>query len=176
MSKTRPCALCLKRPRTARLFNPDLCHPCYEYCGWENTHSDEGHDNMSANDPTEATYLADCPICQGVPAPWLTKEEPVKNATTTRPARNVANTRHMSHADCQHPRTPKGRAACRKSLRTPSGAPLTRAVMPNVLIGKSKNVHVAGGCTTVRKHNGSIERTDSPVTCKNCMKVPAPVA
>ena len=31
-----------------------MCLACYDYAGWENTHSDEGHDRRPD---------ADCPVC-----------------------------------------------------------------------------------------------------------------
>lgn len=38
----------------------DLCGQCYEYAGWENTHSDYDHENHPDKD---------CPVCNGDPMP-----------------------------------------------------------------------------------------------------------
>lgn len=80
----------------------DLCNPCYDYAGWENTHSDEGHAKNGADDT--------CPICH----PELDTRNPAarKGHTNT-----VAKTR-TSHAACNHPATPRDRAACRKARAT----------------------------------------------------------
>lgn len=167
MPKTRPCALCKQRPRSSHVIGPDLCDPCHEYAGWENTHSDQGHDAMSADDPTEASYLEHCPICQDVPPPWTIKEEKiVKNATAR--TRTNPTTSNMSHADCLHERTPKGRAACRKALR--AGTPVVAPKPQNVKLGKGIAVHRPGACVTTQRWDGAIERTDADVTCKNCLK------
>lgn len=182
MSKARPCALCTRRPRAANLSNPDLCPACYDYCGWENCHSDEGHD---AEDP-DAPTPHDCPICNHVPPPWMITEEPaVKNTKT----RVNPTTKHTSHASCAHPRTPKGRAACRKLLRaglSPEGhANVARSYLHVRAVG-SKTTHLADAdpnglhqpsCTTKIKNVESAEvftLTEPSPTCKGCAKlVPA---
>lgn len=174
-TKPRPCSLCRRRPRSTHVIGPDLCDPCHEYAGWENTHSDEDHDGIAAGHGLDSPVGLDsitqtmtaCPICNNVTPPW--EETPVKTKTAPR-VRTNPTTSNMSHASCSHPRTPKGRAACRKALR--SGSTLVSApTLPYVRIGKSKTVHVPGACVTVKRHDGAIERTDDAVTCKNCIKV-----
>lgn len=54
------CRVCGHRTRqTGRGDNEyvGLCAPCYDYAGWENTHSDNDH--ASTPDPN-------CPVCQGI--------------------------------------------------------------------------------------------------------------
>ena len=70
----------------------DLCERCFESWMMENDHNDYGHDEP----------VADCPEC---------------GTYDPRPAKGHTNTRaksRTSHAACEHPKTPKDRAACRK--------------------------------------------------------------
>jgi hypothetical protein len=78
----------------------DVCGPCYDYWGWENTHADEGHDDLPINDEQRIGCLV-CAKDADV-APFVTTLEPV-----------ATGRRNRSHAACTHPRTPAGRAACR---------------------------------------------------------------
>lgn len=179
-TKTRPCALCRTRPRLYFVTSQDLCQECYDYAGWENTHSDDDHDGVSAGYGVDSpvaldsikTTMSACPICLGVPAPWTVTEEPKMSKTAAAKPRTNPTTRHMSHASCSHPRTPAGRAACRKAIRAPKAPETTPA---HVRVGKSKTVHAPGACLTVQRHDGAIERTDDAVTCKNCLKIAATV-
>lgn len=52
------CRVCKKKTRETGECesNVELCAACYDYAGWVNTHSDNGHDDTRAGDP-------DCPIC-----------------------------------------------------------------------------------------------------------------
>ncbi len=55
------CDICGKRTRsTGRGDNENigLCVACFDECGHQNTHSDEGHDEPGRADAT-------CPICRG---------------------------------------------------------------------------------------------------------------
>ena len=66
------CASCGKRTRDTGggdAVHVRMCEACYDYAGWENTHSDMGHGVAVDNDPN-------CPICQGEPAPWDKAEKP----------------------------------------------------------------------------------------------------
>lgn len=74
----------------------DVCVDCYEYWGWENTHSDESHGPGNI-DPA-------CMVCH-------------KDAVApTRPATPTGRKQiQRSHAACKHAKTPKDRAACRKA-------------------------------------------------------------
>jgi hypothetical protein len=108
------CTICGTRNAVSRRVNDGIegmCRDCYVYAGWENTHSDDGHDAIrdaqleGVDVPTWATtgildMMADCPVCNDL--------------DTARHQNTVAKT-HRSHANCSHPRSPKGRAACRKS-------------------------------------------------------------
>lgn len=42
-----------------------LCAACYDYAGWENSHSDDGHENTEWGTGPNPN----CPICQGKPDP-----------------------------------------------------------------------------------------------------------
>jgi hypothetical protein len=82
----------------------DVCGPCYDYWGWENTHADEDHDNM----PVADDRRDGCLVCQRTLG--LDDDDAV---TTPEPV--ATGRRNRSHAACSHPRTPAGRAACRKA-------------------------------------------------------------
>jgi len=114
------CYICNTRRTTPESPDGDMCAPCYDYAGWENTHSDTGHDDI-AKTPAgqipagwsmslkqvdqERQAMEICPVCLGKdPA----DKAPVKGHTNT-----VARS-HTSHAGCDHARTPSARAACRK--------------------------------------------------------------
>lgn len=103
-----------------------LCEPCDEYAGWENAHSDHGHDDIdtysleNTHFTTQAqvdAYIeytkADmtmCPVCH--PELDTRSDTPRTGHTNT-----VAKT-HTSHAGHNHPVTPAARAMCRKSMAT----------------------------------------------------------
>jgi hypothetical protein len=72
-----------------------VCLNCFEAWGMENEHYDGGHDEGEG---------IDCPEC-GTYDP-RGKQGHTNNTGTHR--------KHRSHALCDHPRTPAGRAACRK--------------------------------------------------------------
>lgn len=172
MMKTRPCALCGRRARMNFVTASDLCERCYEYTGWENTHSDEGHDGFVSTDHTD-----NCPICQGVPAPWTTDEEPdMPKTATARKTRTNPTTRHMSHASCSHPRTPAGRALCRKTLRsTAIEAPVEHL---HIQAKGSKLIHFATKERTslcASKLNVDTAQvfalTAPSATCKHCVRL-----
>lgn len=70
--KGRKCAECGTRlvDRKTQGRDSTMCHPCFEYAGWENQHSDDDH---------EANGLeADCPVCQELitPAPVTAEISP----------------------------------------------------------------------------------------------------
>jgi hypothetical protein len=82
----------------------DMCNLCYTEGGWENTHSDEGHDAETMDD--------DCWICH----PNLNRAaRPAKERTghTNTAPKGPAH----SHNGCTHNANPQGRAACRKANR-----------------------------------------------------------
>lgn len=89
-------------------YSPDIndtCEPCMEYFGWENTHSDEGHDLPDVENDPQA--IADCPVCQD--------QKPGKRTRKANPDADTTAKTWSSHAACKHPKTPKDRAACRKA-------------------------------------------------------------
>lgn len=92
------CTYCTFRPVSPSLLEGNICEPCYDYQGHENTHNDEGHDENNVQD--------DCLICQGAPDPEVTP--PAKGHP------NGIKKSHTSHAACKHPSTKKDRAICRK--------------------------------------------------------------
>jgi hypothetical protein len=68
--------------------------------------------------------------------------------------------KNRSHADCDHPRTPAGRAACRKGVKIDSvDTPEDR-----FYVGRGKAIHSAV-CGVV----GHRTPTDNAVTCKKCL-------
>lgn len=90
------------RPQSTEVIGPDLCNPCNDYAEWENTHNDEGHDETVDNGGGDG-----CPVCH----PELDPRKPTKKGHTNTATKGA----HRSHAGCGHPRTPAGRAACRKA-------------------------------------------------------------
>lgn len=72
-----------------------MCEACYDYAGWENTHSDDAHEAEGNKDDS-------CPVCQGIA---LTNAEPEVRGTKG----------WNSHKGHLHPATSAGRAACRKA-------------------------------------------------------------
>jgi hypothetical protein len=79
------CQVCSKRPVDRKTQGRDstMCEPCFDYAGWENSHSDEGHGNIAklrvsakkatgddkqrlADELAALEYsVAECPVCQG---------------------------------------------------------------------------------------------------------------
>lgn len=81
----------------------ESCNTCYTKGGWENTHNDEGHEDDGA----------DLSLSDGC---WICHPELDLTATTRKAGHtNTVARSHLSHAGCDHTRTPKARAACRKS-------------------------------------------------------------
>jgi hypothetical protein len=105
----------------------DMCDPCYQESGWENTHSDGDHENIAAGNvvfgmtthKTRAAFEA-----------WLKEERegcwlcfPELNEAK-KPARGVAATKvqgfrrtQLNHKDmCTHAQTPKARKTCKEAF------------------------------------------------------------
>ena len=103
----------------------DMCNPCYAEGGWENTHSDGGHDSIQAvienkgidgldeRDTLELAHMQGCWICH--PELNLAKVAPKKGHTNT-----VAKSRN-SHAGHGHLHNPADRATCRKLIAAGKG-------------------------------------------------------
>lgn len=102
MSKTKICWDCQTRRISNTVIGPDLCDICLEYADHENMHTDDGHENGEEND---GFTMEQCMVCH----PELDNRKPKTGHTNT-----VAKSR-TSHAGCDHPVTPKARAACRKA-------------------------------------------------------------
>lgn len=107
-TRTTNCTECSVRltpnNRSSRVHGSDyddVCARCYDYWGWENTHTDEDHDSLAA----DAEEREGCMVCAGVSA----------RVETETPAPVATGRTNRSHAACAHPRTPAGRAACRKA-------------------------------------------------------------
>jgi len=109
MAKTaKRCVTCKIRPITKEVKGPEVCDVCYEYAGWENTHSDHGHDDPEGMAPEDIELLEICPVCN----PELDKRFEAKPQTGHT---NTATHSRHPHTGCSHPATPKERAACRKA-------------------------------------------------------------
>ncbi len=106
MATKRMCGDCGIRPiNRNNAADNDLCGPCNDYAEWENTHSDWAHE--FATDGEDGIFLDNCPVCH----PEL---DPRTAAVRTGHTNTVAKS-HRSHAGCNHPRTPRDRAICRKA-------------------------------------------------------------
>lgn len=194
MPKPRPCSLCRVRPRTVHVTSSDLCDVCADYAGWENTHSDEQHDELLL--PGSDPRCENCPICNFITPPWENAQEEIIMTKTASTKVKKAATRtnpkqvHVSHASCSHPRTPAGRAACRKARRnndTPATAPKIET-FPSSKIGKGVAVHLvlalptsddqnlisplcSNGKKVLPANDTTTPRPITDVTCKNCLKL-----
>jgi hypothetical protein len=109
------CTVCNIRPSHRDTSNGQNCIECDTEGGWENTHSDSGHDLINRATATraltteESEEIAGCWICY----PELNEAQ---NPTPRRVGHtNTVARSHTSHAACTHPATPKDRATCRKA-------------------------------------------------------------
>ncbi len=146
----------------------DMCLTCYEEAGVENEHADGHHDDTPA---------ANCPECNVDAAIEVNEEIELINPPAATGRKN------FNHANCVHPRTPKGRAACRAAMAagnvfTPE--PVVE-LLPTGTVGKGKSVHLmlvmgdvaATVCNPKRvlgDWNGGL-RPMTDVTCKSCIKL-----
>lgn len=94
----------MRKPMSGDL---ELCEKCETYAGWENTHSDNGHEG---NEDGTAEFTTNCPVCH----PELDDRPTTRRTGHTN---TVAKTR-TSHAGHHHARDPQDRAICRKSMNT----------------------------------------------------------
>lgn len=90
-AKKRTCTYCSIRltAKNSEKFNDGYCNACFEQAGIENDHQDGNHEAGSE--------MTTCPMCN--PAIDRANRKPVVQT---------------SHADCDHPSTKAGRAACRR--------------------------------------------------------------
>lgn len=79
----------------------ELCCNCDYQGGLENEHNDYGHD-----EPVD-----DCPLCN---PDTVNTVETVKAITEAKTVSTPTGRTNFDHSACTHPRTPAGRAACRK--------------------------------------------------------------
>lgn len=97
----------------------EMCNPCYTEGGWENTHSDGGHDAIKAG-----TFVADNHTAMDMQICWICNPEMnlAQKVTTPRTGHTntVAKTRN-SHAGHGHLHTPADRATCRRSIAAGTG-------------------------------------------------------
>lgn len=104
----------------------DMCDPCYQEAGWENTHSDGDHDNINAGNvvygmtthKTEEAFQAwlkeereGCWIC--FPELNLAKKSAKAQPTTKKQGFRHPQLNHKGHA---HPQTPKARRECKAAF------------------------------------------------------------
>lgn len=104
------CTVCNARPQyTGGGDDPapsgsKMCNPCYTEGGWENTHSDEGHeDGGNLHEP--------CWIC--VPELNLAQKPYIKKETK---GHHSPRRPQINHRACQHAQTPKARRDCRTAF------------------------------------------------------------
>jgi rubrerythrin len=57
------CIDCGKRRISKYILGPELCDICYDYGGWENTHSDENHEAVLDSTSEETENMKECPVC-----------------------------------------------------------------------------------------------------------------
>jgi hypothetical protein len=123
------CNVCnIRRPKTGSKGTevssyPDMCNYCHEEGGWENTHSDYGHDHiakqieagngadLSKSEQEEAVTMAHCWICH--PERNLAKK-PAKAGSG--PKTQGARRPQLNHKGHHHPQTPAARRACKAAF------------------------------------------------------------
>lgn len=86
----------------------DMCNFCYTEGGWENSHSDNDHENGGADD-AEKIHMQDCWICH----PELNLAQKEKKATSTGPKAQGIRRPQLNHKGHSHPGTPAARRACK---------------------------------------------------------------
>lgn len=127
---TKTCRTCNLRkiaPRNTDAAGVDLCNPCYDFAGWENTHSDQAHqayidgswmpeDQMVADLENE---MAACWVCHPELRTDMDAARAGHHTLANRDGSDARTqegaSRRINHAECKHPRTPAGRVACRKA-------------------------------------------------------------
>ena len=114
----KKCHVCGTRPTTTESPEHLLCTPCLRWAEAENQHSDDAHDMITAGEEMHISEdnlaeivrrMKSCDICLGKPDPATI--EPTKGHTNTQ-AKS-----YISHAGCEHARTPKAREICRRARR-----------------------------------------------------------
>lgn len=115
------CAECGKRTNKVNrsLDNPDLCNKCFEIAGLENGHADGHHEDH---------FEKGCPDCDEEKANDLGEIDPIRyeepetvHIDTIRDQvieemkAEAPKQAHFDHSACDHPKTAKDRAQCRKT-------------------------------------------------------------
>lgn len=119
MTNTKRCHDCQTHPIDFSTQGRDstYCTACYEYAGWENTHTDEDHD------PRDADAHTLCPVCRPELDP---RNGGSINTPVSRPAqrgnKNAAG-KQESHKHCGHPLTKSARQRCRAQRKKNESAP-----------------------------------------------------
>lgn len=124
----KKCTVCsIRAPKTGSKGTEtsphnDLCNYCFEESGWENTHSDYGHDailaaieagtELTKRQQDEAEMMQDCWICH--PERNLAKL-PAKAASTGPKAQGTRRPQ-FNHKGHHHPQTPAARRACKDNF------------------------------------------------------------
>lgn len=112
------CLNCQTRPASNDTAEGLFCNVCDELAGYENQHSDWGHDEVAAGDTGDwkialiQTVEADMRSC------WVCHPEFVPALPKPRTGHtNTAAKSYTSHANCDHATTPKAREICRRARR-----------------------------------------------------------
>lgn len=97
------------------------CTECFEYAGWENTHSDNAHFGYVTGEYVSETtehavdlmdQIKNCPVCNPELDPRLPKNRKIVARDLSKwPVEKSG--KNMSHKDCGHPLTKVERAKCR---------------------------------------------------------------
>lgn len=91
----------------------DMCNYCWEEGGWENTHSDAGHEHIDLANMTEADKqeTSGCWICW--PELNLAQKPSGKSTGTKTQGDRRPQLNHKGHS---HPATPAARRECKKAF------------------------------------------------------------
>lgn len=106
-----------------------MCDPCYDYAGWENMHSDNGHDKITTKSATDEQRdeIAECPVCDPSLDPRNEDNAPAQKPVRRGHTNKNAAGKHMSHAACSHESSKSARALCRKTLKSTDNAAVLNA-------------------------------------------------
>lgn len=124
MTNKRKCEGCNIRPIDFTTQGRDswACALCFEYAGWENTHSDDMHEdpsNVGGEDTRE------CPVCNPeLDTRFETGEIYVPRSIPAQRGNKNAAGKQMSHAQCAHEPTKAARQRCRVERRKNADQPV----------------------------------------------------
>jgi hypothetical protein len=124
------CTICVKRrPGTGSKgletsSDPETCNYCHEEGGWENTHSDYGHEailakfkadgyqSLTEQERGEWDASKGCWICH----PELNLAQQPTKAASSAPKKQGARRPQFNHKGHHHPQTPAARRACKEAF------------------------------------------------------------